>query len=483
MKKYFTVERFVNQGMSAFDTSDDAILSEIQMDYNAIIMSPAFRRMQDKTQVFPLSRGDYVRTRLTHTYEVSIIAEQIARYALIYLERHHAGGSFALWTQNDKDRFVELSKTVALVHDIGNPPFGHFGEDCIRNWFEDNKSKLLFTDETGKMIRLIDFVNASKTGYPLYEDFLKFDGNVQGLRIVLKSHPAANGQGLNLVKSLIHAMVKYPIDSQTAKKHNSKKSGYYYADRNEFFEVQEATQTPFGRHLVTYILEAADDIAYRTADIEDALKKKVITIFDIKKYLKRHLDLSIKNDAVIYASFMNDFELCSEDESLALEYTRNWLQKVRGYLMKSVARQFAEEFEKLDQGLEDHYELSQVCYARNFFEFAKALTREKIYDNEEVLDLEVAAKACMYDLLDLFVDAIIPYDSNHPLMTSTYYQTKIVKLIDREFLDIYEQEKVANDPSYNLYLRILCVLDYVSAMTDRYAYEKRRTLTGTGTNI
>lgn len=487
MKKYFNVERLTKGFYHSIPEEDNIILSEIQMDYNTVVMSPEFRRMQDKTQVFPLSRGDYVRTRLTHSYEVSIIAEQIARYSIIYLENKKP--SRYDWDDTDKERFVGLSKTVGLIHDVGNPPFGHFGEDCVRNYFVENHYKTLFLDEFGNKVKLKDFINSSNTGYPLYEDFLNYDGNVQGLRTVLTAHPTLDGQGFNLTKSLLHSMIKYPHDSQTARSLGSKKHGYNYAEKKFYEEIIAATESPNPRHVVTYILEAADDIAYRTADIEDAFKKEVITIFDIHRYLDKYLDKENRYDRRIFNSFMSFYDRAVEDEGIALEYVRDWLYEVRLYLMKSVAHQFAEDFDLIEEGKVTYYELTEMCYGKNFFDFAKHLTAEQIYDNDSVLDQEVAAKAVMYDLLELFIDAMIPFDMNMKVLqpeghvsalTPTYYQSKIIKLIPREFLITYENEKVEGDEAYNLYLRILTVLDYISSMTDRYAYEKRRTLTGNG---
>lgn len=490
MKSYFTVKRIGSKNEFVKSAEDNIVLSEIQMDYNTIIMSPEFRRMQDKTQVFPLSRGDFVRTRLTHSYEVSIIAEQIARYALLYLD--HREPSLYDWDLTDQERFVELAKTVGLVHDIGNPPFGHFGEECIRNWFDENRRKVIFIDEAGNKVRFMNFLNQTKVDYPLYEDFLNYDGNVQGLRVVLRSHPSSGTQGMNLVQSLIHTMVKYPYDSATAKAHNLKKFGYNYAERDLFEKIVNETKTDNPRHIVTYILEAADDIAYRTADLEDALNKRVITVFDIKHYLKMYLDLDNKYDLRIYESFMSFYDEAVSDEDIALELVRLWLYDVRINLMKHVAHQFADDFDKIITGNVENYELTEHCYGKNFFKFAKNITQEKIYDNDSVLDLEVAAKACMYDLLDLFVDAMIAYDSNITVLNSdgnlvtlkpTYYQSKLIKLIPKEYLSVYNDQKVEDDESYNLYLRILCVLDYISSMTDRFAYEKRRIVTGLGSSV
>ena len=487
MKTYFTVERLSKAFYHAIPAEDNIILSEIQMDYNTVVISPEFRRMQDKTQVFPLSRGDYVRTRLTHSYEVSIIAEQIARYAIIYLDAKKP--SRYDWDATDKERFIGLSKTVGLIHDVGNPPFGHFGEDCIRNYFVDNHYRTIFLNAEGKKVKLKDFINGSKVNYPLFEDFLNYDGNVQGLRTVLTAHPTFAGHGLNLTKSLLHAMIKYPHDSQTARASGSKKYGYNYAEKALYEEIVATTQSPNPRHVVTYILEAADDIAYRTADIEDAFKKEVISIFDIHRYLKKYLDLENRYDGRIFESFLSFYQQAIDDEGIALEYVRNWLYEVRLYLMKSVAHQFAEDFDLIESGKVTYYELTEMCYGKNFFSFAKHLTKDQIYDNDFVLDQEVAAKAVMYDLLELFLDAMVPYDSKVDVLypeghvsqiRPTYYQSKIIKLIPREFILNYESERVEGDEPYNLYLRILTVLDYISSMTDRYAYEKRRTLTGNG---
>ncbi|QIK70280.1 dNTP triphosphohydrolase [Erysipelothrix sp. HDW6C] len=505
MNKYFKMQRKAKP--SIYDRvagQNNNVLNDNQIDYNTIITSPSFRRMQDKTQVFPLNRGDFVRTRLTHSLEVSNIAEQIARYVLIYNKRNktwndnNSSNGLKTFEESDGEILVGLCKNVGLIHDIGNPSFGHFGESCIRDWFIENNSLGLFTDEFGNKRYLKEFINKSNVNYELYNDFLKFDGNVQGIRIVLKEYLKEGVQGMNLSYPLVYSMLKYPFDSKYAVDNKKKKFGYYFAEKELIDEITDSTEALKPRHLVTYILEAADDIAYCIADIEDAFKRGVITLNDIEVELIRIKENDEDDANIHYSSIVDRFdELLKIDgkliESNIINSLRIWLQEVQVRLMLSVATQLNYDVNKLYNGIEtEKYELSKECFERKFFDFARNIASRIIFDNDQILKTEIASKACLSDLMDIFVSAMIAYDANIKVevfdesdqkyvtkkIRNSYYNMKICALIPEEYLSLYSIESKDKDENYKLYLRVLCVIDFVSGLTDNYAFELRQELRG-----
>ena len=228
--------------------------SEFEKDYHRIIGSASFRRLQDKTQVFPLDKSDFIRTRLTHSLEVSSFAKSLGQNIgeNILLYKKDTG-----FTPRMKEDICSILQCAGLIHDIGNPPFGHFGELAIREWFERNLPVLKFHGKP------IDQMLTER----MREDLYHFEGNAQALRLVSKLHFLVDEHGMNLTYALLNTIVKYPVasDEIDPKSGNikDKKLGYYLADEEIFKEIQKATGTNGKRHPLTFILEAADDIAYK----------------------------------------------------------------------------------------------------------------------------------------------------------------------------------------------------------------------------
>lgn len=251
--------------------------NEFQRDYHRIIGSASFRRLQDKTQVFPLDRGDFVRTRLTHSLEVSSFAKSLGQ--MIFRNILQYGRDKDL-TADDIEKICSVLECAGLIHDIGNPPFGHFGEDYVRDWFGKNLHRLEFR---GKRI---DEILSEQMLCDLYH----FEGNAQALRLLTKLHFLVDGNGMNLTYTLLNTIIKYPVPSTGINKKSGnikdKKMGYYYADKDIFEDIVNSTGAVNCRHPLAFILEAADDIAYKTADIEDAVKKGFVRydqlIYDLK---------------------------------------------------------------------------------------------------------------------------------------------------------------------------------------------------------
>ena len=250
--------------------------SEFEKDYHRIIGSASFRRLQDKTQVFPLDQSDFIRTRLTHSLEVSSLGKSLGQNIGENILQFRRNSGFTLKMKEDISHILECA---GLIHDIGNPPFGHFGEVAIREWFARNLPKLSFRGQAVE-----DLLHEQ-----MKQDFYHFEGNAQALRLVTKLHYLVDEHGMNLTYALLNTIIKYPVPSTGIREDSGnikdKKMGYYLADEAVFRRVTEATGAGNNRHPLTYILEAADDLAYKTADIEDAFVKGFITYYTLEREL------------------------------------------------------------------------------------------------------------------------------------------------------------------------------------------------------
>ena len=176
--------------------------SEFEKDYHRIIGSASFRRLQDKTQVFPLDQSDFIRTRLTHSLEVSSFCKSLGQNIARKIITEIKDESFEAGFQQD---ICDILQCAGLLHDIGNPPFGHFGESVIREWFKDNMP-VLKAPNSGKL--LVDVLNSQ-----MQNDFYHFEGNTQALRVVSKLHYLVDEHGMNLTKALLATIIKYPVSS------------------------------------------------------------------------------------------------------------------------------------------------------------------------------------------------------------------------------------------------------------------------------
>jgi len=227
-------------------------------DYDRAIFSTPVRRMQDKTQVFPLDPNDSVRTRLTHSLEVSNIARNMARGIGNWLiEKEEID-------REQRDSIEIVATTCGLIHDLGNPPFGHAGEKAIQEWFmEKNKDENFF--KFGK-----DFESDKQ----LKNNFLEFEGNAQTIRLISKLQVLADFHGLNFTCATMSAACKYIASASEITKtpHEKSKLGYFTSERDLIKDIQEETGTENVRNPITYIVESADDIAYSVVDIEDGVK-------------------------------------------------------------------------------------------------------------------------------------------------------------------------------------------------------------------
>ncbi|MET0093950.1 MAG: dGTP triphosphohydrolase, partial [Sedimenticola sp.] len=257
---------------SSQEPGTSTVRTDFQRDFDRIVFSSAFRRMQDKTQVFPLSRVDYIRTRLTHSLEASSIGRSLGTLVGEQIIQRHG------LAQNEASDFGDICAAACLAHDIGNPPFGHSGEDAIRHWAHTGK----YGEPRVGVLK-----DSEK------EDFLSFEGNAQGFRILTRLQNPDNPGGLQLTCATLAAFTKYPRESFLGGSNfngvSAKKQGFVVEDRERFTEVanevglirRDPSRAIWHRHPLAFLVEAADDISYRVIDIEDGFRLGYFTLDEV----------------------------------------------------------------------------------------------------------------------------------------------------------------------------------------------------------
>ena len=435
--------------------------SEFEKDYHRIIGSASFRRLQDKTQVFPLDKSDFIRTRLTHSLEVSSFAKSLGQNIGENILAYRKDPDFTVQMKED---ICNILQCAGLIHDIGNPPFGHFGEEAIRDWFGRNLSKLTYR---GKPV--------SEVLTPqMREDFYHFEGNAQAFRLVTKLHFLVDERGMNLTYALLSTMIKYPVSSLEINTRSGdikdKKLGYYYADEEMFREIEEATGTNGCRHPLTFILEAADDIAYKTADIEDAFVKGFISYHDLLEELTEMEER--------YAQEGNSFspsgklkELYDRGRYLHMESPeeyaiKNWIVRVQGFLITCATYGFTSNYEAIMAGTYKH-DLFYQTYAQRLMDLLGDMAHRRVFTSEAIYRMEVTEAVIIDYLMDRFVGAVIGYDDKEEEMNAI--DQRMVSFISNNYKNAYHYHARGKDDVEKLYLRLLLVTDYICGMTDSYA--------------
>ncbi len=469
--------RFVQKSASS-DTR-----SEFEKDYQRIISSASFRRLQDKTQVFPLDKSDFIRTRLTHSLEVANFARSIGR---MLSDRIISAGKDKEFTSQTREYVCSVLECAGLLHDIGNPPFGHFGEDAIRDWFRRNLPVMKFRGRP-----LSEVLNEQQI-----RDFTNFEGNTQALRVVSKLHFMVDEHGMNLTKALLATIMKYPGSSLEIKYERSdpdrdicrKKMGYFLADKAVFDSVQEGCGTNGRRHPLAFALEAADDIAYKTADIEDAVKKGLLDVGILIDETGRAIKQA-RNDkrsqSVIDTSekllkkleYYYQKAIDNRYENPQLYAVQNWVVRVQGVELTGVVDSFMDHYDAIMDGSYKN-DLIAGTDGELIMDVLGDVAYRYAFLSEPILKLEVAASAIFDFLLDAVVGALIYYDTDEWKKRASAVDEKITGLISSSFMQIYRIHSAKKSEEERLYLRLLLATDYVSGMTDSYARRLYRELKG-----
>lgn len=432
--------------------------SAFEKDYHRIIGSASFRRLQDKTQVFPLDQSDFIRTRLTHSLEVSSFGKSLGQNIGESIMKYKRDPGFTIQMKEDICNIVQCA---GLIHDIGNPPFGHFGEAAIREWFERNLPELTWNNRP-----VSEALNQQ-----MYQDLCQFEGNAQALRLVTKLHFLVDEQGMNLTYGLLNTIIKYPVSSVgiNPKSGNikEKKMGYYLADEDIFNEIQQETGTNGRRHPLTFILEASDDIAYKTADIEDAYVKGYLSYYDLQKELEGlgddQGDSYFRPLEKLEGLYQNGVKKqVKNPEEYAI---KNWIVSAQGFLISCATFGFTSHYDEIMEGTYGK-DLFAGTFGEKLMDKLGDIAVRYVFTSREIYRLE-AAEANMIDfLMDRMVRAAVKYDTSDRL---TSMDKRMISMISDNYINAYHYHGQGKDEVERLYLRLLLVTDYICGMTDSYA--------------
>ncbi|CAM1371190.1 dGTPase [Tenacibaculum soleae] len=403
-----------------------------EVDFDRIIFSSAFRSLQDKTQVIPLSKTDFVHTRLTHSLEVSVVGRTLGRRVGKVLLERHPGLVNLGYTFND---FGAIVAAASVTHDIGNPPFGHSGEKAIGEYFK-----------TGNGLKYKEQLTEKE-----YQDLIDFEGNANGFKILTENNHGSEG-GLRLSYATLGAFMKYPKESLPKKPTThivDKKYGFFQSETAAFLDVandlglqkKESNGISYYRHPLAYLVEAADDICYTIIDFEDGINLGLID----EDYALEYMIKLVKNtiDSKKYHS---------------LKYTKDRVSYLRalaiGVLINEAVDIFLENETAILNGSFDKSLLDKCKYEAQINDIIK-ISIAKIYRSKDVIEKEVAGYKIIADLLDVFVTAL----NNKYNGVASNYDTLVLNLLP----DQYQQEKE------QLYDRIMQICSYVSGLSDSFA--------------
>ncbi len=430
------------------EPSASASRTDYQRDYDRIVFSSAFRRMQDKTQIFPLSKIDYVRTRLTHSLESSSVGRSLGTLVGEQIIARHQ------LRATEASDFGDICAAACLSHDIGNPPFGHSGEDGIRHWAE--------TAEYGR--RRVGVLKGSQR-----DDFLQFEGNAQGFRVLSRLQNRDNRGGLQLTCATLAAFTKYPRESCIGNGRfdgvSAKKQGFTAEDQELFSEVAETVglirkdpvMAIWCRHPLAFLVEAADDICYRVIDIEDGYRLGHLSF-------QEALDLfcPILTDQASQHARLN--RITGDKEKI--EFLR---AKVISQVISEVLSCFLDNETEMMAGRFDEPLMNLIGKRREMERLIEVAT-DKIYCAPEVVEIETAGFQVISELLERFIQ-ILDDIAEHGEAASPRSQM-MVRLIPDQFIGLHRV------PSPDGYTRLLRLTDFVSGMTDSYAVSLYKKLTG-----
>jgi dGTPase len=438
------------------DKTGSGSRSGFQRDYDRLIFSSAFRRLQNKTQVFPLPDLAFVHNRLTHSLEVASVGRSLGKMA---------GEQIALAFKNDNEDAYEFYKyelanviaAACLAHDIGNPAFGHSGEKAISAYFTENGNQKIDSHELKSFFSENEWI-----------DLCHFEGNANALRILTHSFRGRFKGGLGLTYTTVASILKYPCESNAmdrAFKHR-KKYGFFQAEKEvaqaigiELKMIEESSEPlVYKRHPFVYLVEAADDICYRIIDMEDGHRlgiisnEEIVSLFiDVIKTTNRPEE----NWEKAYKYF-NDIE----DKNESIAFLR---AKVINVLTLQSVDIFLNNRDAILTGNFNDTLIDSVERACEPLEKIAKLSFEKIYQHDTVMQIEIAGYNVLSELLQLFIPALLKESPSHK-------EQMVLKLFPYQFTEFTQ--------TTSGYIKVMSALDFLSGMTDTYATEIYRRLKG-----
>jgi len=444
------VRELFNGSITPKDKGD--LRSAFDQDYGRAVFSTPVRRLQDKAQVFPLDPCDAVRTRLTHSMEVSSVARDIARAVSDWLVEIDA------LSAKDARSLETIAATCGLIHDLGNPPFGHAGERAISDWIrKKNESEDILHD-----------LNEQQR-----QDFLKFEGNAQTIRLTAKLQVLSDHHGLNFTSATMSAACKYIAASHqiNEEQRELKKPGFFASESNLIERIRQETETGTARHPLCYLIEAADDICYLTVDLEDATKKGVIRWNEIKELVRNANGATIIDRAKNYLDQnpgLASSAHSSESDNLHAQAFRTF---AIGSLVVAAIDSFKSNYEQIITG-EFHDELMSTGTASGLASALAEFAKKRVYCCEDNLRLEVMGRKVIWDLMDLFWEAAKNADDSG---VRGGFAEKLYNLMSSNYRGVFEQA-CGKDSLPLRYHQLQLVTDYVCGMTDTFACSLHRQL-------
>lgn len=435
-------------GKTSSELTDDQ-RNPYQRDYDRIIFSSAFRRLQDKTQVFPLPGKHFVHNRLTHSLEVASVGRSLGSSIGQRISDATEGKDKAF------HRFytVELESVIAaacLAHDIGNPPFGHSGEKAISGYFEETDGSIQ------EHIR-------SRCSDAEWNNLIQFEGNANGLRVLTSDLHGSIG-GMRLTYTTLASMIKYPCDAKVGgdkKVLSRKKYGYFETEKELYQNIAHQFQIPstlegnvaHARHPFVFLVEAADDISYQVIDLEDAHRLGIVSYTQVEQYLLPFVSEGLKDKV--------------SSTLLKIKEDKQKVGYLRALIISELIDHCLEAFwtnhtsilaGTFEKSLMDSIPEPLVAAYKNLSKFSA----EYIYNHKSVVSLELVGYKVLGGLLEEWIPAVL-----NPNTNKSY---KLLKLLPNEYKNGFETEST--------YIRVLRILDFISGMTDNYAVSMYRNLKG-----
>lgn len=423
-------------GMERFHDPRNHTRSDFQRDYDRMVFSSPFRRLQNKTQVFPLPGSIFVHNRLTHSLEVASVGRSMAKEAALRLRDMHGDSRCG----TGFDDFPDIVAAACLCHDLGNPPFGHSGEKTIATYFSE-----------GEGLQLRERLSKRQ-----WADLVNFEGNANSFRLLTHQFVGRRQGGFAMTYSTLAAMVKYPRTSMLAEPDHPK-FGFFESEEPLYRRIAAELGIPelepgrFARHPLVYLMEAADDICYQIMDIEDAHRLAILSLDEVASLF---LGFFGEEDAARMRRGMGHLD----DPNEKVGYLRS---NVIGALVGDCARVFAENETSLLKGELEGSLIDQASpRLREGYGRCAAIARRKIYMAPDVIDVEIAGNRIITYLLNSLMEAVIHPERN--------FSRLLLETVPGQY-------DIGSD---SLYTRIQGVLDHVSGMTDVYALNLFRKLNG-----
>lgn len=471
------------------------LADETESDKGRLIFSSPFRRLQQKAQVFPLEHNSAVRSRLTHTFEVAHLGRSIAKKVIFKMDEKQKE-LFELSTLDIQQAFIDTVESACLIHDIGNPPFGHFGEQAIRDWFKAKASKIFRQSVANQLSETFKedsdslcarFVNK------YLPDFKEFDGNAQGFRIVTHLQWNRDEYGLNLTYSLLASYLKYlrcPNDEVLAKEHVYKKPGYFFCEKEIFDDIWTFFKLKKNqRHPLNYIMEAADDIAYCLSDIEDGFEKRILneTFFERMLIQEWHQITGEKIESDLIPRFI-------ESAKSKSNFYFNFKIDLSRFLINLAAEEYLNNHDKIFDGAKSEGLLESKNEGFFALEALKSFARKYLYTHFDAENIELAGYATIMGLLDKYESILnLSYDDFNKVINGEFrtksnaptdLERRLFHRLPGKYYKSYKHfsDKLPKDTidTYltEWYYRAHLIVDYISGMTDYHAVETYQLLSG-----